>query len=111
MERKILEVSGVFYDPKLIENDLLKVQKKEDVAQSFMNNEQDDLDRIKEMWAFNLPCVLLVNGGSEYWRKSLCEIYKLLYKDILLCVRKSLSASLCDVASLIDLKDDVSSTV
>jgi len=40
-----------------------------------MNNSQDDLDRIKEMWAFNMPCVLMVNGGAEYWRKSLKEIY------------------------------------
>ena len=35
------------------------------------------------------------------------SIYKVLYKDILLNVRKSLAASLIEVAKLIDLKSDV----
>lgn len=28
---------------------------------------QDEMDRVKEMWAFNLPCILMVNGGKAYW--------------------------------------------
>ena len=28
---------------------------------------QDEMDRVKEMWAFNLPCILLVNDGKAYW--------------------------------------------
>ena len=65
---------------------------------------QDEMDRVKEMWAFNLPCILKVNGGKAYWNSTVKEIYKSLYKDILLNVRKSLAASLIEVAKLIDLK-------
>ena len=58
------------------------------------------------MWAFNLPCILMVNGGKAYWKSTVKPIYQELYKDILLNVRKSLAASLIEVAKLIDLKDD-----
>ena len=67
---------------------------------------QDEMDRVKEMWAFNLPCLLMVNGGKAYWTAKVKPIYQELYKDILLNVRKSLAASLIEVAKLIDLKDD-----
>ena len=67
---------------------------------------QDEMDRVKEMWAFNLPCILMVNGGKAYWKSHVKAIYKALYKDILLNVRKSLAASLIEVAKLIDLKED-----
>eukprot|EP00350_Pseudokeronopsis_sp_OXSARD2_P005864 CAMPEP_0170567254 /NCGR_PEP_ID=MMETSP0211-20121228/80363_1 /TAXON_ID=311385 /ORGANISM="Pseudokeronopsis sp., Strain OXSARD2" /LENGTH=40 /DNA_ID= /DNA_START= /DNA_END= /DNA_ORIENTATION= len=32
--------------------------------QSFMGNPSDDVDKIKQHWAFNMPCMLLVNGGE-----------------------------------------------
>jgi hypothetical protein len=53
------------------------------------------------MWAFNMPCILLVNGGKKYWKSNLKEVYKGFYKDILLGVRKSLAASLIEIAKLI----------
>jgi hypothetical protein len=36
---------------------------------SFMNQDTqgDDIETIKHMWAFNMPCVLLINGGQKYW--------------------------------------------
>jgi hypothetical protein len=27
----------------------------------------DDVDRLKEQWAFNMPCLLMINGGYKYW--------------------------------------------
>lgn len=53
------------------------------------------------MWAFNMPCILLVNGGKKYWTSNLKEVYKGLYRDILLGVRKSLAASVVEIAKLI----------
>ena len=44
----------------------------------------DEHDKIKEMWAFNLPCMLLVNEGREFWVSTGRDIYKVLYKDILI---------------------------
>lgn len=55
---KIREVCDFFYNL-----DLLKVPRskgQDDLADSFMGNE-DSSDKLKEMWAFNLPCVLMVN--------------------------------------------------
>ena len=47
----------------------------------------------------------MVNGGQKYWAKHLRKIYHVLYKDILLNVRKSLAAGLVEIAKLLDLKD------
>ena len=58
------------------------------------------------MWAFNMPCLLLVNGGRPFWLAKAKQIYKLISKDILLSVRKSLAASLVEIARLLDLKDE-----
>ena len=66
----------------------------------------DEHDKLKEMWAFNMPCMLLVNEGRQFWNDIARDIYKILYKDLLIKVRVSLSASLVEVAKLIDLKQD-----
>ena len=52
-----------------------------------------------------MPCILLVNGGKPYWTSNLKDIYKSLYKDILLGVRKSLAAGLIEIVKLIGLTD------
>jgi len=31
---------------------------------SFMQNKTDDVDKIRYYWAYNMPCAILVNGGS-----------------------------------------------
>lgn len=64
---------------------------------------QDELDKIKECWAFNFPCVLLVNGGWDFWSYRGKAAYKVLHKDVLINVRRSLAASLVEVARLIGL--------
>ncbi len=30
---------------------------------SFMQNKNDDVDKIKYYWAYNMPCAIMVNGG------------------------------------------------
>ena len=71
------------------------------------SNAQDEIDKIKECWAFNFPCVLLVNGGKNYWNSTARAVYKVLHRDILINVRKSLAASLVEICKLIGLKDDL----
>lgn len=82
-----------FYDLEVLKNEKFKG----DIADSFMTN--DDTERIKEMWAYHLPCVLLVNMKRDYW-KSLKPIYLEIYTDISIKVRKSLVASLYEVAKI-----------
>ena len=80
---------------------------KNDKKLSMSSNAQDEIDKIKECWAFNFPCVLLVNGGKAYWTRVAKNVYKVLYKDILINVRKSLAASFIEVCRLIGLKEDL----
>ena len=39
------------------------------------SNAQDEIDKIKECWAFNFPCLLLVNGGKAYWTQTAKAVY------------------------------------
>jgi hypothetical protein len=59
---------------------------------------EDDIEKIKEMWAYHLPCVLLIHK-SEYWKR-LKPIYQEIYTDISLNVKKSLASSLLEVARI-----------
>lgn len=74
---------------------------------SMSSQAQDEVDKIKECWAFNFPCVLLVNGGKPYWTRVAKAVYAILTKDILINVRKSLAASLIEICKLIDLREDL----
>lgn len=58
----------------------------------------DDTEKIKEMWAYHLPCVLLVHK-AENWPK-IKLIYQEIYTDISLNVRKSLASSILEVAKI-----------
>lgn len=69
-----------------------------------MGNASDDVDKVKHSWAFNLPCMLLINGEESFWASRLKAIYEKLYKDILLTIRKTLAASLFEVVKLVDMK-------
>ena len=51
--------------------------------------------------------MLLVNGGKPYWTRVAKAVYMVLFKDILINVRKSLAASLVEVCRLIRLNDDL----
>ena len=46
---------------------------------------EDVIEKIKEMWAFHLPCVLLIHK-SDYWKR-LKPIYQEIYTDISLNVK------------------------
>lgn len=107
---KITEVSNAFIDKAHIEGHLgegLEESKSAAKKLSMSSNTQDEMDKIKECWAFNFPCLLLVNGGKAYWARAAKSVYRVLYKDILLNVRKSLAASLVEVGKLIDLREDL----
>ena len=69
----------------------------------------DDVETVKAMWAYNMPCVLLVNGAKEYWTAKMQPIYAKLYKDELVLVRKSLAAGLNEVVKMLDLASQDSS--
>jgi hypothetical protein len=89
----ITQTCNQFYDLELLKSEKMK----SDIADSFMTN--DDTERIKEMWAYHLPCVLLVNQKTDYWQR-LKQIYLEIYTDISIKVRKSLVASLYEVAKI-----------
>ena len=69
---KIREVSDIFFDINQIRGHLgaslnLEESKSSQKKLSMSSNAQDEIDKIKECWAFNFPCLLLVNGGKSYW--------------------------------------------
>ncbi len=59
---------------------------------------EDDIDKIKEMWAYHMPCVLLVQK-AEYWFK-LKPIYQEIYTDTSPSIKKSLAAAVVDIAKI-----------
>lgn len=102
MTEAITKISNAFYDTGL----LVESAKKEEQPKTrpvSSSSTVDECDKIKEQWAFNMPCVLLVNGRS-YWSARLKAIYELIYKDVLISVRKSLAAGLIELAKLIEVK-------
>jgi len=66
-------VSDAFYSMDRLKSKEKEVSDDEDptedkLVQSFMNSDgSDDVETIKAMWAYNMPCVLLVNGAKDYW--------------------------------------------
>ena len=107
---KIREVSLVFFNLQLVSGHLgasVDEEFKSEKKLTLSSNAQDELDKIKECWAFNFPCVLLVNGGKQFWNQKARAVYKVLYKDILINVRRSLAASLVEICRLIGLSDDL----
>jgi hypothetical protein len=75
------------------------------MLQSFASNNTDDIDKVKYQWAYYLPCALALNGGQAFWEKRGMQVFKRLYKDLLISVRKSLAASLTDVIKLVDMRN------
>ena len=67
---KIAEVCDDFLDPsriagKKLEEESVDLDDPVKTAKLMLSSgTQDEMDRVKEMWAFNLPCILLVNGGK-----------------------------------------------
>ena len=50
-----------------------------------------------------MPCALLVNGKSKYWFDSLKNVYEILYKDILINLRTSISASFKEIIEILEI--------
>lgn len=70
---------------------------------SFMQNKTDDVDKIKYYWAYNMPCAIMVNGGQKFWFSHLKSVYEVLYKDILINTRTTMSAGFKEVIELLDI--------
>lgn len=98
----------IFYDMKMI----LTVKEDSDFEDSLMNklddysfmqNKTDDVDKIKYYWAYNMPCAIMVNGGQKFWFSHLKSVYEVLYKDILINTRTTMSAGFKEVIELLDI--------
>lgn len=87
---KIADVCRSFYDLQLLRQETAQHKN------SFSGD--DDSDKIKEMWAYHLPCVLLILQ-KPFW-PTLRPIYSFLLADSQLAVKKSLASSLLEVATL-----------
>lgn len=87
-----MDVSNHFYDISQLWG-----ANEPEITESFMANE-DSADKLKQMWAFNLPCTLLVNS-AHYWPK-LKPIYEEIYRDLQICVKRSLAASLIEIGRI-----------
>ena len=111
LKQMIDRLCKIYYDMKMVfgskagESDLdssLMLDKLDEY--SFMQNtKSDDVDKVKYHWAFNLPCALLVNGKSKFWFAHAKSIYELLYKDILLNLRTTISASFKEVIEILEI--------
>jgi hypothetical protein len=117
IKTKIRAVTDTFYKQDRVENkdDENKEDEKKDestvedkLIQSFMNNsESDDIEVVKQMWAFNMPCIVLINGKREYWTSKISALFMTLMKDEMVSVRISLSAGLLEVTKLLNLGADL----
>ena len=77
LRNKIREVSDCFFNLKQIAGPQDEEYKAE-AKITMSSNAQDEVDKIKECWAFNFPCVLLVNGGKQYWTTTAKKVYAVL---------------------------------
>lgn len=51
-----------------------------------------------------MPCAILVNGKQKIWFSHLKKIYDMLYKDILINVRTTMSAGFKEIIDLLDIQ-------
>ena len=84
LQNKITEVSNIFLNLQQISGHLgVPIQGANDDEEemksskklTMSSNAHDEIDKIKECWAFNFPCVLLVNGGKAYWTRVARAVY------------------------------------
>ena len=64
---KITEVCQAFYNLDFLNKNDHEESKMSDKKITMSSTALDEHDKIKEMWAFNLPCMLLVNKGRDFW--------------------------------------------
>jgi len=98
LKTKIREVSDKFYSMSRLDKRPETAKKEEEdkrmqnitSARSSPSNENEageDIEAVKHNWAYNMPCVLLINGGRSYWVSKILPIYRVLYKDPMVKVR------------------------
>lgn len=68
----ISQCFDTFYDSKFITG---SDEDQQYICQSFMNNQNDDVDKVKFSWAFFLSCALFINGGQGYWETKAKGVY------------------------------------
>lgn len=105
LKLQISSCCSLFYDPSIISPFSLEGENNQ-ICSSFMGAPTDDLDKIKYSWAFNMPCILLVNGGQSFWQQRAMSVYEMLSKEIILNIRKTLASSLVEVMKLVNMKDE-----
>jgi hypothetical protein len=81
------------------------------LCQSFAPTGQDDTDKVKLAWAYNMPAALSIySDKTQLWDKCLRDVYKVLYKDLVLSIRSSLAASLHEIIGLVGSKFEENKT-
>ena len=102
LQSLITKACMIYYDMKLIfpeaEGELEDSLKLDEY--SFMQNKSDDVDKIKYYWAYNMPCAIMVNPAL-FWKSHLRNVYELLYKDILINIRTTMSSSFKEIIELV----------
>ena len=64
LKQKIRQVSDAFYNMGNLLGGAGEEENKDPEKKISMSSTAlDEHDKMKEMWAFNMPCMLLVNGG------------------------------------------------
>ena len=107
LQKKIRDACDAFYNVNVLsKTGDLDQNVASDKKISMSSTALDEHDKMKEMWAFNMPCMLLVNNGRQFWTDTARDVYKMLYKDVLIKIRVSLAASLIEIVKLINLKED-----
>ena len=67
---QIREACDAFYDIDVLSKTSISSNKENSEKKITMSSTAlDEHDKIKEMWAFNLPCMLLVNGKRKFWNE------------------------------------------
>lgn len=100
-------MSNAFYDTSLLGKDEMKDL---DIEESLMEKvdefagKNEDVEKVKNQWAYNLPCALLVNGGQKYWLAHLKPIYKILLKDTPTEAKTALSAGFKELINLVSIE-------
>lgn len=74
LNEQIIQVCDDFLDLQRIAGKKVEEESQSDLSDTvkaakllLSSGTQDEMDRVKEMWAFNLPCILMINGKS-YWK-------------------------------------------
>ena len=102
----ISRLCRIYYDMKLIYPGGKVVEEESELDQdvSFTTNGKDDIDKVKYYWAYNMPCALMVNGKQRFWFDHIKPFYEMLYQDILLNIRTTVSSSFKELITILEIE-------